>query len=90
MDRVLPVVTELASRHPERTVFARFIPPKSATDMLGMWQRCEIASNRAPPVGQRISLITRRNPGIWRVTFRGVWDPAKACLFLTISNHSGR
>jgi nicotinamidase-related amidase len=39
MDRVLPVVTELASRHPERTVFTRFIPPKQATDMPGMWQR---------------------------------------------------
>ena len=38
-DRVLPVVTELASRHPERTVFTRFIPPERATDMPGMWQR---------------------------------------------------
>src|SRR3954468_13281177 len=39
MDRVLPVVTELASRHPERTVFTRFIPPERSTDMPGMWQR---------------------------------------------------
>jgi nicotinamidase-related amidase len=39
MDRVLPVVTELASRHPERTVFTRFIPPERAADMPGMWQR---------------------------------------------------
>jgi hypothetical protein len=39
MDRVIPVVTELASRHPERTVFTRFIPPERATDMPGMWQR---------------------------------------------------
>jgi nicotinamidase-related amidase len=39
MDRVLPVVTELASRHPERTVFTRFIPPERATDMPGMWQQ---------------------------------------------------
>src|ERR1043165_843449 len=39
MDQVLPVVPELASRHPERTVFTRFIPPKEATDMPGMWQR---------------------------------------------------
>ena len=40
MDRVLPIVTELASRYPERTVFTRFIPPLQATDMPGMWQRC--------------------------------------------------
>jgi nicotinamidase-related amidase len=39
MDRVLPVVTELASRYPERTVFTRFMPPERATDMPGMWQR---------------------------------------------------
>jgi len=36
---VLPIVTELASRHPERTVFTRFIPPERAADMPGMWQR---------------------------------------------------
>jgi nicotinamidase-related amidase len=39
MHRVLPIVTELASRHPERTVFTRFIPPMRAADMPGMWQR---------------------------------------------------
>ena len=39
MERVLPVVTELAARHPERTVFTRFITPESPTDMPGMWQR---------------------------------------------------
>ena len=39
MDRVLPVVAELAGRHPERTVFTRFIPPERAGDMPGMWQR---------------------------------------------------
>ena len=27
MDRVLPVAVALATRHPERTVFTRFIPP---------------------------------------------------------------
>jgi nicotinamidase-related amidase len=39
MPRVLPVVAELAGRYPERTVFTRFIPPKRADDMPGMWQR---------------------------------------------------
>jgi hypothetical protein len=32
LDRVLPIVTELASRHPE---FTRLIPPEQATDMQG-------------------------------------------------------
>ena len=39
MDRVLPVVTELAGRHPEQTVFTRFITPERPDDRPGMWQR---------------------------------------------------
>ena len=39
MDRVLPVVSELAGRYPERTVFTRFITPFRAEDMPGMWRR---------------------------------------------------
>jgi nicotinamidase-related amidase len=38
MERVLPVVAELAGRFPERTVFTRFITPSRADDMPGMWQ----------------------------------------------------
>jgi nicotinamidase-related amidase len=39
MERVLPVVGTLAGRHPERTVFTRFIPPERPDQMPGMWQR---------------------------------------------------
>ena len=39
MERVLPVVTSIASRYPERTVFTRFVTPREPTDMPGMWQR---------------------------------------------------
>jgi len=39
MNRVLPIVASLASRHPERTVFTRFIPPQRPEQMPGMWQR---------------------------------------------------
>jgi nicotinamidase-related amidase len=39
MKRVLPVVAALAGRHPERTVFTRFIPPGCPEQMPGMWQR---------------------------------------------------
>jgi nicotinamidase-related amidase len=38
MDRVLPVVTEIARRHPERTVFTRFIPPVTPDEVPGTWQ----------------------------------------------------
>jgi nicotinamidase-related amidase len=39
MERVLPVVAEIAGRFPERTVFTRFITPQQPTEMPGMWQR---------------------------------------------------
>jgi nicotinamidase-related amidase len=39
MDRVLPVAAALANRHPERTVFTRFIPPERPDQMPGMWRR---------------------------------------------------
>ena len=35
---VLPQVTALAHRHPERTVFSRFIPPRQPEEMPGAWQ----------------------------------------------------
>jgi nicotinamidase-related amidase len=39
MQRVLPIVAEIAKRFPERTVFTRFITPERPEDMPGMWQR---------------------------------------------------
>jgi nicotinamidase-related amidase len=39
MGRVLPVVTEIAARFPERTVFTRFITPERPEEMPGRW-RC--------------------------------------------------
>jgi len=36
--RVLPQVAALARRHPERTVFSRFIPPDQPEEMPGAWQ----------------------------------------------------
>jgi nicotinamidase-related amidase len=39
MERVLPVVTEIAERFPARTVFTRFITPERPEGMPGMWQR---------------------------------------------------
>src|SRR5262245_56629439 len=39
MPRVLPVVTEMVGRFPERTVFTRFITPQHPHDMPGMWRR---------------------------------------------------
>jgi nicotinamidase-related amidase len=38
MERVLPVVADIAARFAERTVFTRFIPPENADDRPGQWQ----------------------------------------------------
>ena len=39
IDRVLPVVHRIAARHPARTVFTRFVPPRRGDAMPGAWQR---------------------------------------------------
>jgi nicotinamidase-related amidase len=39
MERVLPTVTRIAERFPERTVFTRFITPETPEQAVGMWQR---------------------------------------------------
>jgi nicotinamidase-related amidase len=39
MERVLPVVVDIAARHQARTVFTRFITPMHATDRPGQWRR---------------------------------------------------
>jgi nicotinamidase-related amidase len=39
MERVLPIVVNIAERHPSRTVFTRFITPNHPHEMPGLWQR---------------------------------------------------
>jgi len=39
MKRVLPVVIALVERHPDRTIFTRFIPPGDSSEMSGSWRR---------------------------------------------------
>ena len=38
MREVSPQIQEIAQRHPQRTAFTRFVPPKRAEDMPGMWR----------------------------------------------------
>ena len=38
MDKVLPVVTKLVKRYAERTVFTRFIPPRTPDEATGAWR----------------------------------------------------
>ncbi|MCK1642029.1 cysteine hydrolase [Bradyrhizobium sp. 157] len=38
MEKVLPVISEIAARYPERTVFTRFITPERPQDRRGQWQ----------------------------------------------------
>lgn len=37
MENVLPVIADLASARPERTVFTRFVPPRRLADAVGAW-----------------------------------------------------
>ena len=38
MAKVMPQVVELTQRHPDRTIFTRFIPPSSAEEVPGAWR----------------------------------------------------
>ena len=38
MERVLPIVTRIAERFPERTLFTRFITPATPADAIGRWR----------------------------------------------------
>jgi nicotinamidase-related amidase len=38
MRQVSPQVQEIAERRPQQTIFTRFIPPRHAADMSGMWR----------------------------------------------------
>lgn len=38
LQRILPVVAEIAERHAARTIFTRYIPPRRAEDAHGQWR----------------------------------------------------
>lgn len=39
MKRVLPIVVEIAERHPQQTIFTRFIPAHDPDELPGSWRR---------------------------------------------------
>jgi nicotinamidase-related amidase len=38
MRNISPQIQEVAKRHPQQTIFTRFVPPKRAADVQGMWR----------------------------------------------------
>ena len=38
LPRILPQVTAIARRHPDRTLMTRFIPPRHPDEMTGAWR----------------------------------------------------
>ena len=61
MERVLPTIIDLVARHPERTVFSRFITPLSPEEAPGQWRsyfhRWKAATRQAMDVSQ-LQLVT--------------------------------
>jgi len=68
MERVLPVVAEIASRFPARTIFTRFMTPMRPEDMPGMWRRYyerwpqTTRSRISPELLELMPLLTRLAP----------------------------
>jgi nicotinamidase-related amidase len=60
MERVLPVVIEVAPRYTERTVFTRFITPRRPEQRPGQWQqyyRRRRAATQEHPLPQQLDLV---------------------------------
>ena len=38
MSGISPAVIEVSARHPDRTMFTRFVPPASAEEATGIWK----------------------------------------------------
>ena len=63
MDRVLPVVAALANRHPERTVFTRFIPPERPDQMPGALVRTAWTQHSRWQIGRTTELTSADENG---------------------------
>src|SRR5207237_8701523 len=65
MKRVLPAIIGIASQHPERTIFTRFITPHSAEDTCGRWklyfERWKIATRQSIG-GMQLDLVPELVP----------------------------
>jgi nicotinamidase-related amidase len=60
MERILPTVVDIVARHPDRTVFTRFITPASPEEAPGQWrpyfERWRVATRDAPG-GAQLDLV---------------------------------
>lgn len=82
--RVSPQVAELAQRHPERTVFTRFVPPQEADDVPGAWRdyyhhwRAMTRENLDTRLLELVAPLARLAPPAWicdKATYSGFSNP---------------
>jgi len=68
MERVLPIIVEIAARYTTRTVFTRFITPLNAADRPGRWRRyfnrwhCATRAELAPSELELVPALQRFAP----------------------------
>jgi nicotinamidase-related amidase len=68
MEKVLPVISDVAARYRERTVFTRFVTPQRAEDRPGQWQayfrkwECATRSRLGPTDLDIVPALSRHVP----------------------------
>ena len=68
MEKVLPVIADIAARYSERTIFTRFITPERPEDRAGQWQayfakwRCATRSELRPGDLEIVPTLARYSP----------------------------
>jgi nicotinamidase-related amidase len=60
MERIIPAIAELTARHPDRTIFTRFIPARTPFSAFGAWRRyyerwSDMTLSRLDP--QRVDIV---------------------------------
>lgn len=96
MDRVLPTIVSIVSRHQARTIFTRFITPEDPADRRGQWQRYfqrwhqATRRNLAPAALELVPALTRFVPPaaiIDKPAYSAFSNPALASLL--VEKHVG-
>lgn len=94
MQQILPNVRAIARRHPDRTVFTRFIPPRRLEDTNGAWRRYyerwrEVTGDVLDPVHLGLHPLLEEFAPPARVIDKAVYSPWTEGALDTLLRGSG-
>jgi len=95
MEKVLPVIADIAARYSEWTIFTRFITPERPEDRAGQWQayfakwRCATRSELRPGDLEIVPPLARYSPPAESVLYVVPARPSD-CVAQHVAWHQGR